>query len=66
MLLESPRRVRFNRLYFTIFRAKVWKILNFELILFVGNSNKLQKIWVWKEKISFRTLNVFTLGHRLQ
>jgi hypothetical protein len=26
MLLESPRwRVRFNRVYFTIFRAKVWK-----------------------------------------
>jgi len=43
VLLESPRRVRFNRVYFTIFRAKVWKILNFELILFAGNSNKLPK-----------------------
>jgi hypothetical protein len=27
MLLESPWKVRFNRVYSTIFRAKVWKIL---------------------------------------
>ncbi len=29
VLLESPWQVRFNRVYFTIFRAKVWKILIF-------------------------------------
>ncbi len=29
VLLESPQQVRFNRVYFTIFRAKVWKILIF-------------------------------------
>jgi hypothetical protein len=32
--LESPQCVRLNRVYFTIFRAKVWKILIFEWILF--------------------------------
>jgi hypothetical protein len=31
VLLESPWQVRFNRVfYFTIFRAKEWKILIFE------------------------------------
>jgi len=30
VLLESPQQVRFNRVYFTIFRAKVWKILIFK------------------------------------
>ncbi len=30
VLLESSRQVRFNRVYFTIFRAKVWKMLIFE------------------------------------
>ncbi len=30
---ESPREVRFNRFYFTIFRAKMWKILICEWIL---------------------------------
>jgi hypothetical protein len=49
VLLESPWQVRFNRLYFTIFRAKVWKIFKFFFIFvgvdFVaGNSNKLQKL----------------------
>ncbi len=29
LLLESPWWVRFNRVYFIIFKAKVWKILNF-------------------------------------
>jgi hypothetical protein len=65
VLLESPRRVRFNRFYFTIFRAKMWKILIFELILLLEIQTNYQKNWVWKEKISFRALNVFTLGHRL-
>jgi hypothetical protein len=36
MLLESPQQVRFNRVYFTIFRAKVWKILIFEQIWLLG------------------------------
>ncbi len=29
VLLESPWRVRFNRIYFIIFRVKVWRILIF-------------------------------------
>jgi len=46
--LESPRRVRLNRAYFTIFRAKVWKILIFEWIL----------IFFWKfKKIGFGRKN---------
>ncbi len=36
MLLESLRQVRFNRVYFTIFRAKVWKIMIFEWFLLLG------------------------------
>ncbi len=32
VLLESSQQVRFNRVYFTIFRAKVWKIFIFEWI----------------------------------
>jgi hypothetical protein len=46
VLLESPQQVRLNRAYFTIFRAKVWKILIFEWILFL----EIQKNWVSKEK----------------
>jgi hypothetical protein len=38
---KGPWQVRFNRVYFTIFRAKVWKK---RLIFVAGNSNKLQKI----------------------
>ncbi len=41
---ESHRQVGFNRVYFTIFRAKVWKILTFEWILLLKNSNKSQKL----------------------
>jgi len=44
VLLESPRQVRFNRVYFIIFRTMVWKIMIFEWVLLVENSNKLQKI----------------------
>jgi hypothetical protein len=36
MLLESLWQVRFNRVYFTIFRAKVWKIIIFEWFLLLG------------------------------
>jgi hypothetical protein len=49
IMLESPQRFRFNRVYFTVFRAKVWKTLIFEWILLL----KIQtngKDWVWKEK----------------
>jgi hypothetical protein len=49
VLLESPRRVRFNGVYFTMFRAKVWKILIFEWILWVEIQINY-KNWVWKEK----------------
>ncbi len=56
MSLESPRRVRLNRAYFTIFRAKVWKILIFEWIFFFGNSKKLGL----EGKIS-QVHNLFTL-----
>jgi hypothetical protein len=54
VLVESPWRVRFNKVYFTIFRAKVWKILIFEWILLVFLEISILKIWKIK--------NVFTLG----
>jgi hypothetical protein len=77
-LLESPQQVRFNKIYFTIFRAKVWKILIFECILlpeFQINYKKLGlegKIsWAFNV-LTFRNFqfwkfeklkkNVFTLG----
>jgi len=45
VLLESPQRVRFNRVYFKIFRPKVWKILIFLVNFVVENSNiELQKL----------------------
>ncbi len=47
-VLLSPL-VRFNRVYFTIFRAKAWKILIFEWILLLEIHTNC-KIWVWKEK----------------
>ncbi len=65
VLLESPWQVRFNRVYFTIFRAKVWKILNFEWIL----SLKIQtncKNWVWKENSVEPSYYMFTLGPTIQ
>ncbi len=59
VLLESPQQLRFNQVYFTIFRAKVWKILIFECILFSKISNKLQKLGL-AGKTSW-ALNVLTL-----
>jgi hypothetical protein len=44
VLLESPWQVRFIRVYFTMFRANVWKILNFLVDFVAENSNKLQKL----------------------
>jgi hypothetical protein len=49
-LLESLQQVRFNRVYFTISRAKVWKILNFLVDFVTENSNKLQKLGLEGEK----------------
>jgi hypothetical protein len=60
VLLESPWWVKFNRVYFTIFRAKVWKILIFEWILLLKIQRKLQKLGL-EGKISW-ALNLFTLG----
>jgi hypothetical protein len=47
--LESPWQGRFNRIYFTIFKAKVWKILIFQWILVLEIQTNC-KNWVWKEK----------------
>ncbi len=52
VLLESPWWVRLNRVYFTIFRAKVWKILIFEWNILV----KKFKNCVWKEKSVERSM----------
>jgi hypothetical protein len=42
-LLESPWWVRFNNFFFTIFKAKVWKILIFEWF-FCWKFKKIEKI----------------------
>jgi hypothetical protein len=49
VLLETAWEVRFNRVYFTIFRAGLWKILIFEWILLLEIQTNC-KNWVWKEK----------------
>jgi hypothetical protein len=49
MLLESPQQVRYKRVYFTIFRANMWKILIFEWILLL-EIQTICKNRVWKEK----------------
>jgi hypothetical protein len=65
VFLESPWWVKFNRVYFINFGAKVWKILVFEWIFVVEISNKLQKILGLEGKLSW-ALNVFTLGPTTQ
>jgi hypothetical protein len=50
VLLKSSWGVRFNRVYFTIFRAKMWKILVFEWILLL-KIQKNCKNCAWKEKL---------------
>jgi hypothetical protein len=60
VLLESPWWVWFYRVYFTIFRAKVWKILIFLVNCIAENSKQIAQIWVWKGKSSW-AFNVFTL-----
>jgi hypothetical protein len=59
VLLERSLRVRLNRVYFTNFRAKVWKMLIFEWTLLPEIQKKLQKFGL-EGKISW-PLNVFTL-----
>jgi hypothetical protein len=43
VLLENPWQVRFKRVYFTIFRANVWKILILEWVLLLEIQKKLRK-----------------------
>jgi hypothetical protein len=58
VLLESPQQVRFYEVYFTIFKAKVWKILIFEWILLL----KIQTNCKLSLEGKFnRAFNVFTL-----
>jgi hypothetical protein len=56
--LDLHQRVRFNRVYFRIFRAKVWKLLTFEWILSLEIQTNCNK-WVWKEK----SVELCTLPH---
>jgi hypothetical protein len=49
VLLENLWWVKFNKVYFTIFKAKVWKILVFEWI-FVMEIQTNCKFWFRKEK----------------
>jgi hypothetical protein len=59
ILLESPQQVRCNKVHFTIFRTKVWKILIFEWILLLEIETNWNKLG-WEGKICW-ALNVFTL-----
>jgi hypothetical protein len=58
VLLESPWQVRFNRVYFTIFRAKVWKILIFSEFC-CWKFKQIEKL-EFGRKNQWWTLNVFT------
>jgi hypothetical protein len=58
--MESSRRVRFNRVYFSIFKAKVWSILIFEWILLL----EIQKKKNQKPKIGFGLEGKFWLGYQ--
>ncbi len=44
MLLETSQQVKFNRVYFTIFKANGVKDIDFWEDFVFGNSNKLQKL----------------------
>jgi hypothetical protein len=52
---STKTKVRFNKFYFTIFKAKVWNVFNFWVDFVVGNSNKLQKLGCEKEKKAVET-----------
>ncbi len=54
--LESPWQVRFNRVYFTIFRAKLWKGLIFEWIFLLEIQTNCRKLGL--EGNIIRALNV--------
>ncbi len=70
VLLESPQRVRFNKVYFTIFRAKVWKILilsgfccwKFKQITKIGFGRKnhlsSQHVHTWADSIGYTSLSM--------
>jgi hypothetical protein len=64
VLLESPWRVRFNRVYFTIFRAKLWKDIIFEWILLLDIQKNCEN-WVWNENlvhiVKFRNLEILKI-----
>jgi hypothetical protein len=65
MLLEGPHQVKFNQVYFTIFRAKVWKILIFEWILLLEVYINC-KNWAWKGKFVEPTMcSHLGQGHNL-
>jgi hypothetical protein len=49
MLLESPWQIRYNRVYSTTFKTKVWKMLIFKWFLLLKIQTNC-KNWVWKEK----------------
>jgi hypothetical protein len=57
MLLESSHWLRFNEVYFIIFRLKVRKMLNFLWILVLKIQTNYQKRFRRENE-----LNVFTLG----
>jgi hypothetical protein len=59
--VENPWWVRFNKVYFTNFKAKLWKILIFEWFFFVENSKQLQKLGL--EGKTNWVFNVFTLSN---
>ncbi len=65
MLLESFRRVRFNRVYFTIFRAKDVKDINFLVDFVAGNSNKFTKIGLEGKKNQASMCSHLGQRHRL-
>jgi len=64
VLLESPWQVRFNRVCFTIFRAKVWKILIFERILLLEIQTNC-KNWARKESVEPSMCSHLSQQHRL-
>ncbi len=44
MLLESTEKVRINRVYFTIFRARVCKDIDFSVDFVAGNLQNLENL----------------------
>ncbi len=53
VLLESPWQVRFNRVCFTISRAKVWNISKFWARFCCQKFKQIAKNWVFKGKMSW-------------